>query len=243
MSRIYRDKTTISAKHVREFFDGRARREANPVNAVMLQNDKSTIATERDEYERTNLLPTMSSKGRILDLGCGAGRLASCFVDTEHEYLGFDFSEELIAIADRQYKENENISFRIAEVPNFEEDSFVVPRPYDLIIVTGLFIYMNDDTLAKTLDFIGKSASSSAKIYIRESISIISDRITLKEFFSEELGESYNAIYRNEGELHEHIDSKLVSEGFKISARGLAFPEHLRNREETAQYYFTLERP
>lgn len=242
MSRIYSLKTTISPQQVQKFFDGRAKKEANPVNAVMLQSDKSTIATERDEYERTNLLPMPTSRSRILDLGCGAGRLASCFVDTAHEYLGLDFSHELIAIASTQYQNQENIRFEIAEVPNLKHDSHAFSQLHDLIIVTGLFIYLNDEDVAKTLRLIANVASPSARVYIRETVSVISQRLTLKEFFSEELGEQYSAIYRDENDLRQSVHDTLVSQGFRLSDSGLAFPEHLRNREETAQYYFVLER-
>jgi hypothetical protein len=39
MSRIYKDQESIDGRQVRDFFNGRARKEGNAVNAVMLQSE------------------------------------------------------------------------------------------------------------------------------------------------------------------------------------------------------------
>ena len=65
-----------------------------------------------DDFSRTrrNLWPELSflkeyveNGDKILDLGCGNGRLAELFKDKEIEYVGIDNSEKLIELAKNRY--------------------------------------------------------------------------------------------------------------------------------------------
>jgi len=45
---------------------------------------------------------------RILDIGCGSGRLFGLFKEKDIEYFGIDFSKKMIEIAKRKYLSSEN---------------------------------------------------------------------------------------------------------------------------------------
>ncbi|MBB4955658.1 SAM-dependent methyltransferase [Agrobacterium vitis] len=243
MSRIYQDLATIDASQVKAFFNDRAKKETDAVNAVMLQSAGSTLANDRDAYEKNHLVPKLTQQSRILEFGCGAGRLASTYDKDGHKYLGLDFSEELIAIAKAQTWTEGNIHFQVAEVPVIDVDKLPLQPPFDFFIVTGLLIYLNDDAVRDTFALIARLAAPQARLYLRESISDMETRLTLKEYYSEELGEVYNAIYRTPAELKAIMDDILVPCGFSYSVCGdYAFPPALRNRAETAQRYFILNR-
>ena len=70
----------------------------------------------------------------------------------------------------------------------------------------------------------------------------LDERLTLKDFYSEELQSDYNAIYRTRDEMMKLFDDTLLADGFRITDEGFMFdaPE-LNNRKETTQYYI-LER-
>ncbi|MFK0331261.1 methyltransferase [Rhizobium sp. NPDC090275] len=243
MSRIYKDQESIDALKVRDFFNGRARKEGNAVNAVMLQSEGSTIAVDRDIHEKTHLLPRLERPSKILELGCGAGRLARFYNDGGNRYLGFDFSEELIARAEADIGNDSNIQFQAVEVPRIAVEDFRLQPPFDVVLITGLFMYLNDEAVHDSFEMIAKVAAPNAAIYVRESLSELDVRLTLKEHFSEELDEVYNAIYRTTTELTEVMTDTLVEAGFEFEVCGeYAFPLALRNRAETAQRYFTLRR-
>ena len=80
-------------------------------------------------------------------------------------------------------------------------------------------------------------------ICIREPIAV-EERLTLKDFFSEELASEYNAIYRTRSELINLLQQPLLENGFSIMQEGFLFNEspQLNNRRETSQYYFILQR-
>jgi len=59
------------------------------------------------------LLEIIKSKDKVLDVGCGNGRLYREIKDKQIAYLGVDFSEQLIKLARQQYP---GINFKIADV-------------------------------------------------------------------------------------------------------------------------------
>ncbi len=243
MGRIYDKHARIEGQKVRRFFDERACTEENSINAVMLQPAGSTLAIDRDEYERRHRLPRATGNSNIIDFGCGAGRLAGFYGEGGNHYLGLDFSPKLIARARQAFPEQENIQFQVTEIPMLDMESMKAKSPFDILIVTGLLIYLNDDAVLQTLRLMSRLAADSAQIYLRESVSDMDVRLTLKEFYSEELKDEYNAIYRTAEELMAMMDETLIATGFRYDVCGeYAFPETLRNRAETAQKYFRLSR-
>ena len=53
---------------------------------------------------------------RVLDLGCGNGRMAEIFADSQIEYLGIDNSEELIKIAKARFADKPWANFMVGDV-------------------------------------------------------------------------------------------------------------------------------
>ncbi|MBQ7560240.1 MAG: hypothetical protein IJS99_00200, partial [Synergistaceae bacterium] len=80
------------------------------------------------------------------------------------------------------------------------------------------------------------------RVCIRNPIAL-DERLTLKNFYSDELQSDYNAIYRTRGEIMKFFDKTFLPAGFRVTDEGFMFdsPE-LNNRKETTQYYYILER-
>lgn len=85
-------------------------------------------------------------------------------------------------------------------------------------------------------------AEEHSIICIRDPLGI-DERLTLKEFYSEELKDNYNVIYRTRDEVMQVFEKTLLQAGFKVTQSEFLFSEdELNNRKETAQYYFIMER-
>ena len=103
-------------------------------------------------------------------------------------------------------------------------------------------MYLNDGDLLRSLQAVEKICEKEAVICIREPVGIF-ERLTLKDFFSDELQDNYNAIYRTREELHTFLDEAFLQKGFAIAEEGFLFDaDILNNRKETAQYYYVIER-
>ena len=77
---------------------------------------------------------------------------------------------------------------------------------------------------------------------LREPVGI-ERRLTIKEHFSDEMEQTYNAIYRTEDELMAKAKSVLYPAGFALIGSGDVYADvHLNNRAETRQRWFLFER-
>jgi hypothetical protein len=90
------------------------------------------------------------------------------------------------------------------------------------------------------LQQIERVCDEHAIICVREPVGI-EERLTLKDFYSDELKCNYNAIYRTREEL-ENLFRVFTDQGFVITKQDFVTKGSLNNRKETSQYYYILER-
>ena len=245
--RIKNDKSDISYDDTSKFFDNRVKKfkNENPYSVTMYQDKNPNLVRERNEKETKKLIPKLelNEKSKVLDVACGIGRYSDAIKTEIEEYCGLDFCEGLIDIARERNKGLINRHFYISR------NEFIAEKlkenkegTFDRILLIGALVYLNDSEVLKTLSAIESVCMNKAIICIREPIGI-EDRLTLKENYSEELEDTYNAIYRTRDELVEMFQRTLINKGFKIVEEDFLFKDqNLNNRKETTQYYFILKR-
>ena len=236
----------INYTDTKEFFKNRAGKfkENNPYSVTMYQDNNPNLVIERNKYETEKLLPllSLSAKSKVLDIACGIGRWSDAIKENITEYCGVDFSEELISIAkDRNCCQNRD--FLVGSASNLEE---VLKQEnkgkYNRILLMGILMYLNEEDVEETLRQVERVSESESIVCIREPIGI-TERLTLKNFYSNELEDNYNAIYRTREEFMRFFEKHLIGKGFHIAQEGFMFSEDaLNNRKETAQYYFIFKR-
>lgn len=244
--RIKEQITDIDYQETKKFFTKRAAKfqDENPYVVTMYQDNHPELVKERNKAETEKLCPKLrlSKNTRILDIACGIGRWADA-IDTDIEaYCGIDFSGELIEIANKRNKK-ENFSFYEGAIS--ETDKVLVQNgkgKYNTVLMVGILMYLNDQDLLQTLQAVERACEKQALLCIREPIGI-SERLTLKDFFSEELQDNYNAIYRTREEFQKFFQKAFLEKGFSVVEEGFLFDaDGLNNRKETAQYYYIIER-
>lgn len=244
--RIKKDKVNLDYSNTKDFFDKRANKfnDKNPYSVTMYQDNNPEIVIERNKKEIERLKPYLNLDGnsKLLDVACGIGRWADAISETIKEYCGIDFSSELIQIALKRNTKH-NFSFIEGSITDIKDVLINNDKQnFNKILMAGILMYLNDDDLISVLKQVEWASSEKAIICIREPIALIS-RLTLKDFYSKELCDNYNAIYRTQKELLEIFDDTIISKGFKIKETGYLFNEDsLNNRKETTQYFFIFER-
>lgn len=242
--RLINEKENLDYNETNSFFENRAKRynDNNPYSVTMYQDNNYELVKKRNKYETDKLLGLINVKNtsRILDLACGIGRWSDAIGNDIRRYCGVDFSKGLIEIAK---KRNINNNAEFITGSSTELDFlFGDDDKFDRILIIGLLMYLNDDDVIKVFEQAEKRCDEHAVICIREPIGL-SARLTLKEFYSEELKDNYNAIYRTDSEIKQAMKQTLLNEGFKIVHEGFLFDDDaLNNRKETSQYYYILER-
>lgn len=244
--RLSREKVNIDYKETNRFFGERAKKykEDNPYSVTMYQDNNPELVRMRNGKEIERLLPKLELDecSRVLDIACGIGRWADVITQEISGYVGIDFSKELIEIAKSRNRKG-NFSFyqgTASEISNILSVHHI--EGINKILMIGILMYLNDKEVTDLFKQVSRIASKNVTVCIREPVAI-KDRLTLKEFYSTELQDSYSAIYRTREELNEFMEENLFREGFQIRQEGFLFEEDaLNNRKETAQYYYLLER-
>lgn len=236
MARLYGERETINKDNVKDFFDKRADKEVESLMTITSFQEKDNL-DQRQEEESKLILNKIDLKGKnILEIGCGLGRWAEFFHDKCETYLGIDYAANLIELAKDNYN-YDNCYFQVMSALDIEINKLIIKPPFDIIFIAGVLIYLNDEDIPLLIQEINNLVSSKKIIYIRETISTMKSRLTLKDFYSEDLEVDYNAIYRTEEELlnffKEFKHTKLI-ESDKIH-------ETLNKHEETGYKYFILE--
>lgn len=244
--RVKREEVRISIDHTLRFFDERAKKynDSNPYSVTMYQDDHPELVKQRNQREIELIKPKLdlSKRSKILDVGCGIGRWADAIKGEEIElYCGIDFSEELVKLANER-----NINKRYAffqggctEITNvIHEQGY---SGFNRVLVMGVLIYLNDDEVIECLNQIEKVSEKDVIVCIREPIGI-EDRLTLKDYYSNELKADYSAIYRTNQELMRCFDSCFISKGLNLVETGGMYKKELNNRAETEQHYYLFKR-
>lgn len=236
----------IDRKSVLGFFERRAERvgELGPTRAVIYQDKTPDLAERRDAAEKSLLLPklALTPKSRLLDVGCGTGRWAEVIIPACGRYVGSDFSPGLVKVASERFRAEENASFAVCASDQLALEALGEPTPFTHVLVSGVLIYLNDEEVFSTLGKLGEVASDTCRILIREPVGL-QERLTIKEHYSEELEQEYNAIYRTEREILKALDATLGRVGFVVVDSGDVYSEpQLNNRSDTRQRWYLLRR-
>lgn len=236
MVRLYGEKENIDKENVKEFFDKRANKEVDSLMTITSFQEKENLDKRQLEESEVLLNNIDFTNKKVLEMGCGLGRWAEFFHDKCDTYLGIDYAENLIELANENYK-YDNCHFQVMSALDIDIDTLIIKPPFDVIFIAGVLIYLNDEDIPKLIDEINNISSEDKIIYIRETISVMDTRLTLKDFYSEDLEVDYNAIYRTQEELLDYFNSFNNITNIKSEK----IHENLNKHTETGYKYFILE--
>lgn len=241
-TRIYDKVVSIDSKSIQAFWDSKAKKDSS-IKSVLLGSDLAeNSGIIRNNRERQILCHFLGkSNVTILDIGCGIGRWAYNLDSRIKIYHGIDFSSEFIKSAIKSFDSKPNVSF--FQMSATQLDLSVLLNNYDLIIVTGVAMYINDEEIGNLFHSLSELSNLSSSIYFQESVSTLPYRLTLKDFDSSELKSKYNAIYRTSKEYEVFFVKYLPNYQIDSNATGLLLDKDTGAREETnARYWFLKQK-
>jgi SAM-dependent methyltransferase len=180
----------------------------NPATAGMLgfygSEPSKMMYRQWKEWSRFLKIARLKRGMRVLELGCGGGRWTTAIARKVGSVTGVDFSAEMVAIAEKnaRHADLDNVAFAVARA-----QEFAVSESFDLIYLSGVDQYIDDDDMQKLL---GHARSMLAPG------GILIDRVTISHgarLFSDDGG--YQAIYRTAKELIALFEAG----GFRCSLR------------------------
>lgn len=235
MSRLYGDKEDINSDKVKDFFNDRANREFDSDLSIVLFQDKEN-SEQRHAEEKKLLAEKINLSGKkVLEVGCGIGRWAEALYDKCESFLGIDYSENLIEIANESIN-YDNCKFQVMSGFDIKVEELLIEPPFDVIIISGVLMYINDEDLLVLIEELNKVGADDKKLFIMEPVSCMDVRLTLKDFYSEGLEADYNAIYRTP---KEYLDAFENFKCNKIFSDDIF--KDLSDHSETKYMYFVIE--
>ncbi len=217
-------------------------------NYVLFQDEHPELAIERDRYEKDKILGLVEFKEDewVLDVGCGVGRWGEEILSRNMHYVGLDYSETLLKVAEDNLKDKKDKCTLIQGaaqniVKGLEQAG--IKADFDKVFINGVLMYLNDADLSDCLEDVSKVIDKeSCTIYIKETVAT-SERLTLNKFYSQDLKHDYTAIYRTIAEYTDSLTRIFVDKlGFEIIVSEDLFSEELKNRKETKDYFFILRK-
>lgn len=223
-NRIYSEKVDVNHSDIQEFYNKRARMfmngEKNGYTTVLLGDSNPDYAKKWDGFEKEYIMKYLNIQKdkKVLDIGCGIGRWAESIIPLCGEYIGIDFSSEMINAAKERFKNAENAHFVNASFQQAFEISEIKNNKFDIIIIAGVSMYINDNDLKNCFHDLSGLMNPGAVLYIEESVGV-ERRLTLNHIWSESLEDNYDAIYRTREEYLEMLtdfldSSEVIQEAF-----------------------------
>ncbi len=247
-NRIEGESAPVGYAAIQNFFEERSSRAdvRSKYNYVLFQDDHPELAEKRDAMEKERigaiLAPHIHKGMCVLDLGCGIGRWGEYFLTKGIRYVGMDGSagmvergaENLAGFTGKKLFQGyvQDFPRRLVEVGEKGE--------FDILLVNGVFMYLNDADFVKALHDLRDYVAPSALIYLKESMGE-TERLTLQQVESAELKQEYSAIYRSIAEYRKAFEETFSAPCYKRLSDGSLFASG-RNRKETLDYYFVYQR-
>ncbi|SDB81166.1 Methyltransferase domain-containing protein [Raineyella antarctica] len=103
-----------------------------------IERFKQMAAAGHDLFGEVRTVDAMAPRGaRILDAGCGPGRVAGELARRGHDVLGVDVDPVLVEEAARTYAELPNARWAVGDVSDPDVAAFADVEPFDVIVCAG----------------------------------------------------------------------------------------------------------
>lgn len=134
----------------------------------IVEKNYKEIASDFDISRKKYLWPEMERfshlvfpGAKVLDAGCGNGRLLEAFKNKKINYSGFDANEKLIELAKENYPQENFFVQDILKIEDYKGNN------YDFIFLIAVILHIPDKNLrAKVLSDLAKKLGENGKIIL-----------------------------------------------------------------------------
>ena len=185
----------IDKVNIKKFWAAQAKKADIADESIANLEEDEELLKKKILFEKKKILPIVKSylnnESKVLDLGSGTGQWAYRFSPFADSITLVEFSKEMMTLAKRNSKDKiYNFKFIVCEAQDFLSDEL-----YELIWISGLLIYLNDQELARLIKNCKKMLSPGGCLILRDGTGL-KERHEINNQFSETLNHNYSATYR-----------------------------------------------
>lgn len=211
----------IDPKKVRKFWAGRADQyERVALESVAnLEQDPENLRLKIDDETARVFSWLTDLEGRsVLDLGAGVGQWAFRFAARgARRVLAVEFTEGLVEIGRREAAQAEHSTVEFVVSP---AETFETTEQFDLVFVSGLFVYLTDEQSALLMSHLKGFVAPGGRLLLRDGTGRDA-RHEIDDRYSEHLGDNYSATYRT----RDSYVAMFEEAGFRLVRDENMFPE------------------
>lgn len=140
--------------------------EANPAHSQWYIDRFRTLARAgEDLVGEARLIDAMAARGaRILDAGCGPGRIGGYLAEAGHDVVGVDVDPALIAAAEEDHP---GPRWLVGDLAELDLPARGIPEPFDLIVSAGnVMTFVAPSTRVQVLSRLGAHLADDGRAVI-----------------------------------------------------------------------------
>lgn len=190
----------IDKDKVKRFWDARAQTyKSLPFESIAnLEQDPKNLELkiELETAKVFDWLPAIAGRS-ILDLGAGVGQWTFRFTDRQAGHVtAVEYSEPLAEIGRKEatVRGLENVDFVVSAAEQFRSS-----QKFDIIFISGLFVYLNDDQSAALMQNLPGFCRPDTVLLLRDGTGL-ETRHEIRDQHSQHLNAQYSATYRTRDE-------------------------------------------
>ncbi len=197
----------IDSKKVKQFWDGRASsyKKVAFESVANLEQDPENLKRKIDDESAKvfSWLPDLTGLS-ILDLGAGVGQWSFRFAQRGAcRVLAVEYAEGLVEIGRQEAQRRGTDTVEFVASP---AEQFCTSERFDLVFISGLFVYLTDEQASMLLKNVGGFVAKGGHLMLRDGTGI-SGPYEINDRHSEHLGEKYSATYRTRDQLVAMMES------------------------------------
>ena len=206
---------------VKDFWEKRVKAYKNVAfeSVANLEQDPDNLQLKiRDEVEKVfDWLPDLKGK-RIVDLGAGVGQWSFRFANRMAEQVtAVEFTESLSQLGTEEARKRQctNVEFIVSPAEKFRSE-----KSYDVVFISGLFVYLNDDQAESLINNLPSLCDQDTVVLLRDGTGV-AGRHEINDRLSEHLQANYSATYRT----REQYKALFEKAGFVLVRDENMFPD------------------
>lgn len=191
----------IDAEKVKAFWEKRAEKfgKVSFESIVTLEEDTEALV-EKIKVETESVFALLGDiSGRsILDLGAGVGQWSFRFIERGAlSVTAVEYASNLVRIGREEVARRGLKGIEFIEAP---AEKFVADRKFDIVYISGLFVYLNDDQVSELMLHLLDMLKPRSGILLLRDGTGIEKRHVINQKMSVHLGTKYSAVYRSREE-------------------------------------------